>query len=110
MTSDLSTPSSLPVVRPPAPARAPPHYPFFVFFFCTFCRCLFGDAVASLPDEFFDDDELMVGLGSAKSCKIAFKFGERRRRDLKRFFTYYLPHTGPHSWSLDHLVKCHLTK
>ena len=70
MTSDLSTPSSLPVVRPPAPARAPPHYPFFVFFFCTFCRCLFGDAVASLPDEFFDDDELMVGLGSAKSCKI----------------------------------------
>ena len=58
-------------VRPPAPARAPPHCPFFVFFFCTFCRCLFGDAVASLPDEFFDDDELMVGLGSAKSCKIA---------------------------------------
>ena len=50
---------------------APPHCPFFVFFFCTFCRCLFGDAVASLSDEFFDDDELMVGLGSAKSCKIA---------------------------------------
>ena len=49
---------------------APPHCPFFVFFFCTFCRCLFGDAVASLPDEFFDDDELMVGLGSAKSCKM----------------------------------------
>ena len=48
-----------------------PHCPFSVFFFCTFCRCLFGDAVASLPDEFFDDDELMVGLGSAKSCKIA---------------------------------------
>ena len=23
-------------------------------------RFLFGDAVASLPDEFFDDDELMV--------------------------------------------------
>ena len=110
MTSDLSTPSSSPVVLL-APYSCSCNCTVFVlFFFCTFCRCLFGDAVASLPDEFFDDDELMVGLGSAKSCKIAFKFGERRRRDLKRFLTYYLPHTGPHSWSLDHLVKCHLTK
>ena len=55
-----------------ASARAAPLLPLLrVLLLHTFCRCLFGDAVASLPDEFFDDDELMVGLGSAKSCKIA---------------------------------------
>jgi hypothetical protein len=33
-------------VRPPAPGRAPPHCTVFVlFFFCTFCRCLFGELI-----------------------------------------------------------------
>ena len=46
-----------------------------LFFYRTLARPLFGEAVASLPGEVSNDDELMVGslacLGSAKSCKIA---------------------------------------